>query len=57
VQVPWLPLTPQLWQEGHEVTPQQNPSVQWLLAHWVSPAQALPFPSFDRQVPPGVAVQ
>ena len=40
--VPWLPLTPQLWHDGHDAEPQQNPSMQLPLAHWPSLVQLAP---------------
>ena len=53
VQVPWLPGTAQLRHERQAASPQQKPSVQWVLEHWLLLVQAWPFPSSGWQEPPG----
>jgi hypothetical protein len=42
----------QLWQVGHDAEPQQTPSVQALLAHWLFAVQALPLDWRATQLPP-----
>jgi hypothetical protein len=37
-----LPIAPQIWQEGHRLTPQQTPSVQKPLVHSVPVPQVAP---------------
>ena len=50
--VPSLPLTPQLWHDGHDVEPQQNPSTQLPVAHWALVMQLAPVPRLGTQAPP-----
>ena len=50
--LPSLPLTPQLWHDGHEVEPQQNPSMQLPVAHWASLMQVAPMARLPTQAPP-----
>jgi hypothetical protein len=51
-QVPCVPLRPHDWQLPHKATAQQNPSVQWPLAHAASLLQAVPPPLSVLHVPP-----
>lgn len=51
-QVPSPPLRPQELQAPQDATPQQNPSVQWPLAHSPSLVQAIPFGDALLQVLP-----
>ena len=53
VQVPWLPATAQLWHDKQALTPQQKPSVQCVLEHWLFEVQAWPLMSSGWQDPPG----
>jgi hypothetical protein len=53
VQVPSLPATAQLWHDMQALTPQQKPSVQCVLPHWLSLVQAWPLMSSGWQEPPG----
>jgi hypothetical protein len=52
VQVPSLPLTPQLWHEGHDTEPQQYPSTQLPFAHCAPPVQVEPLARLPTQLPP-----
>jgi len=52
VQVPRLPATLQAWQVEHVGLPQQTPSTQLPLVHWLALEQAAPAPSRGWQVPP-----
>jgi hypothetical protein len=51
VQVPSLFATRQLWQVPQEASPQQTPSVQWVLPHSPSRPHGVPSVSFDAQWP------
>jgi hypothetical protein len=50
-QVPRV-LTLQAWHVEQVEVVQQTPSVQWALAHWLSPAHAPPLPFFAVQTAP-----
>jgi hypothetical protein len=52
VQAPCAPATPQLEQDPQLALPQQKPSVQWVLAHWLSAVQATPARDRGTQLPP-----
>jgi hypothetical protein len=52
VHVPSLPATRQLWQVAVQLlSPQQTPSVQWVLPHSPSRPHAVPSVSFRTQLP------
>jgi hypothetical protein len=42
---------PQLWHDGHAIEPQQNPSTQLPVAHWLSLMQLAPVVSLPTQAP------
>ena len=50
--IPSLPAMPQLWHDGHDVEPQQNPSTQLPVAHWAPVMQLSPFARLPTQSPP-----
>jgi hypothetical protein len=51
-QVPRLPARLQAWQVEQVALPQQTPSTQLPLVHWLAAEQVAPLPSRGWQVPP-----
>jgi hypothetical protein len=54
-QVPAPAPTLQAWQEPQLALPQQTPSTQWAVRHWLPAVQVAPGPPLARQAPPGAA--
>jgi hypothetical protein len=50
--IPSLPGTPQLWHDGHDAEPQQNPLMQLPVAHCASLMQLTPLPRLGTHAPP-----
>jgi hypothetical protein len=52
VQVPTWPGTSHAWHWPLQLELQHTPSTHWPFAHWLAPAQALPFARNGMQRPP-----